>query len=229
MGNQKFIKPGLNIKIILPYLNGDDSFDMRGSIIYDVMDREIIIAQTEPEITENKIGEHVTVTFVVKEKTGKTRFRILAQIKEFIKSYKLTSHGKTHAIRLVKITNPEIYNLRTFYRIELPHRTDLEMYIFNNKVNIIDISLGGVRISHNADFSFQEGDIIKVILLIDKKPYELNAQVLRTWYPSDYRFHHSLQYMALEFLGMTMKVQNIFSRKLIEIQRHIRYKELFNT
>ncbi|HOP84944.1 MAG TPA: PilZ domain-containing protein [Syntrophorhabdaceae bacterium] len=229
MGKKELIKPGLNIKIILPSHNNEDVSDIRGSIIYDVIDKEIIIAQTEPEITEDKLGEHIIVTFLVKEKTGKTRFRILAQIKEFIKTYKLTSQGKTHAIRLIKVTNPEIYNLRGFYRVELPHRTDIELYIFNNKVNLIDISLGGAKVSHNGDFDFKAGDIIKIILLIDKKPYELDAQVLRTWYPSDYRFHQALQYMALEFLGMTMKVQNIFSRKLIEIQRHMRYKELFNT
>ncbi|HOJ43196.1 MAG TPA: PilZ domain-containing protein, partial [Syntrophorhabdaceae bacterium] len=206
MVSKELIKPGLNIKVIFPSHEKEDLSHVRGSIIHDVEDKEIIIAQTEPEISEKSLGEQVAITFVVNQDDKKTRFRFLARIKAFTKTYRLSSQEKIHAIRLLKLTDPEVYNLRTSYRVELPHRTDLEMYIYNNKVNLIDISLGGVKVSHSADFDFNEGDMVKVMLLIDKKPFELDARVIRTWYPSDYRFYQAIRYTALEFLGMTMKV-----------------------
>lgn len=230
MNYENIIKPGQTIKIIF---KPDDekeigSLDVRGSMVHDVANNEIIVGQTEPPITEKRLGEKVAITFIIKRNTGKTRYKLTAKIEELIKSYRLSSQEKIPAIRMVNVSNPEIYNMRTSYRVELPNRKDLTMFIYNHRVNLIDISLGGARITHSLDLNFKTNDILRVTIMIDKRPYEVDAQVVRMWYPHDYRFRETIQFVALKFLGMTMKMQDILARKLIEIQRDLRYKELFN-
>lgn len=229
MGHKELIKPGLIVKVILHSENKEDLSNIKGSIIHEVTDDQIIISQTEPPISENRLGETMAITFVNKEKTGKTRYKILTKIEGFINSYTLSSQEKIHAILLKMISKPEIFNIRMSYRVELPNRKDLEAFIYKQKINLIDISMGGARLSINTGaFDFDKGNIIKVTLMIDKRPYDIDARILRIWSPQDHRYQKALQFVALEFLTMSPYIQNILSRKLIEIQRDIRYKELFN-
>ncbi|MCX8110830.1 MAG: PilZ domain-containing protein [Syntrophorhabdaceae bacterium] len=224
----KNIKPGLIIKVMVDAEEINKISEARGSIIYDVMDEEIIIGQTDPPISESRLNQSAIVTFVIKEKKHKNRYRFNVRILEIIKKYRLSSMHTVQAIKLLKTSEPEPHNLRMSYRVELPHGSGIEMFIYGIKVNIIDISLGGARISHNRTYKFEEGTILKVTIIIERMEFEIDALVVRKWLPQDPRYHETLEFMALEFLSMNMKLQNILARKILEIQRTQRYRELFN-
>lgn len=228
MGILKYIRPGLIIKVILDGEEISKTSEARGSIIYDIIDSEVIISQTEPPISESRLDQIAIITFITREKGHRQRYMFRVKIVGFLKRYRLSSTETVHAIKLLRISKPEPYNMRMSYRVELPDDSGIEMFIYGVKVSIIDISLGGARVSHNKTYSFDVGGIIKVTFIIDREMYEIDALIVRKWLPQDKRFHDTLEFMALEFPSIGVKLQNILSRKILEIQRAMRYKELFN-
>ncbi len=228
MDGLKFVKPGLTVKILLEPEEEKISIDMRGSIIYDVQDKELIVGQTDPQITKNRIGHIVVVTFLAKERHRKTRYKFSARIEELIKNYKLSSSETTNAIKLIRTSEPEEHNMRMSYRIELPSNSGIEIFINQKKVNVIDISLGGVKISHNNVGEFDLGSMIKITLIIDSMAFDVETIVKRKWLPQDNRFYGTLEFLSLEFIAMSVKLQNVLARKILDIQRSLRYKELFS-
>ncbi len=228
MNGLKYIKPGLIIKILVEPEEEKVSIDMRGSIIYDVQNKELIVSQTDPQIIKNRIGQVVVVTFLAKERHQKTRYRFGARIEELIKNYKLSSAQTTNAIKLIRTSEPEEYNMRMSYRVELPTNSGIEIFINQKKVNVIDISLGGAKVSHTNVGEFDAGSMIKITLFIDSMAFDVEAIVKRKWLPQDNRFHGTLEFMSLEFIAMSIKLQNALARKILDIQRSLRYKELFS-
>ncbi len=229
METRGYIRPGLIIKVIVDTEEINKTSEMRGSIVYDVSEKEVIVSQTDPPILESRLNQTAVITFVKREKKHRTRYRFNAKIIELIKNYRLSSTETAHAIRLLRTSEPESYNMRMSYRVELPNDSGIELFIYGIKTNIIDISLGGARISHNRTYNFDEGMVIKVTLIIDREVFEVDALIVRKWLPQDTRFHDTIEFMALEFLSMGVKLQNILARKSIDIQRALRHKELFNT
>ena len=53
------IKPGLSIKIVLNIDHIKETTDVRNSLIFDVIEKKLIIAQTYPPILKSKIGKAV--------------------------------------------------------------------------------------------------------------------------------------------------------------------------
>ena len=73
-------------------------------------------------------------------------------------------------------------------------QSSISMSIFANKVNIIDVSLGGVRISYGEPLDLKPDEIVRTDLKIDERVYALEARILTTWEeeyegaPRDLRF-----------------------------------------
>ncbi|HOJ71736.1 MAG TPA: PilZ domain-containing protein [Syntrophorhabdaceae bacterium] len=223
-----YIRPGLIIKLIVDTEGINKTSEMRGSIVYDVSEKEIIVSQIDPPILEDRLNQTAIITFLKREKNHRIRYRFHAKIIGLIKNYRLSSTETVHAIKLLRSSKPEPYNMRKSYRVELPNDSGIELFIYGIKTNIIDISLGGASISHNRTYNFDEGMVIKVTLMIDREVFEVDALIVRKWLPQDTRFHDILEFMALEFLSVGVKLQNILARKAIDIQRALNYKELFS-
>ena len=220
------IRPGQSIKIVFNIDHIRETTDVRNSFVYDVVEDRLIIAQTYPPILKSKIGRAVIVTYLATGTTNPARFGLDATILELRSDYALSTGNTTRAAALLRKSDPVEYNLRFFYRVEPPSNVGLDMYVYRKRVNIIDISIGGVKISHDKALRFEPKKIMPVSLSIDGEPFEVNAIVSRTWQPQELRMIKSLEFAALEFADTSRHFKDILGKKIFEIQRELRYKEI---
>ena len=226
MENTAVAKPGLNVNIIFTLDIEKETADVRGAIIYDITGRDVILSQTNPPITERHIGKDISVTYLIKEKSDAARYGFHGKIVNIIKDYNLSSSKTVSAILVERDTASITYDLRMHYRVR-PKSNDasIAVYLGNEKVTLIDISIGGARFCHKKDCPVETGKIIKVFLFIDGHRFPLDARVASSWLPSNAGRQPDLEHLRLQFLNMDKKCSRLLNGKILAIQREILSKQ----
>jgi hypothetical protein len=220
------IRPGLPVKIVVDINHVNETNDVRNSIIFDIIEKKLVIAQTEPPILKSRINKTVVLTYLTKEKREVVRYGFDASIVDLTNNYELSAYNMTQAVILLRKTNPVQYNLRFFFRAEPPSNSGINISIYRKPVNMLDISIGGAKISHNRELELEPGRILDIKLSIDNVVFDLNAVVVRTWAPREEKMIKSLEFVALEFINTSIHLKNILGKKIISIQRELRSKEI---
>jgi c-di-GMP-binding flagellar brake protein YcgR len=221
-----FLNPGSAITVIFDINPWRETVDARTSSVYDMLEKKIIIAQTDPPILENHINKIITITYLARLKGESVRYGFSAKILNFIKTFRLASSQSVPAISLGLQTKPERYNIRNYYRVEPPSFSGLEIFIDGYPANLLNISLGGAGISHKYDFKFETGMTLRLTLMVNGQGHEVNATIKRIWYPEDQPGWKGLEFVSLTFSDINNKVKHILGKKIIDIQRELRSKEL---
>jgi hypothetical protein len=216
----------LLIEIVLDTDLRREITDVRSSTIYDIADTRLIIAQSDPPIPKNLLNKPATITYLVEENTVSVRYGFEAVFTGFITDYKLPSSQVTEAIKILRISNPEQYNLRLLYRVEPPSGSGIEVFIDGNKTNILDISIGGCKISLNGLYSPEAGAIVKAMLMIDGSRFEVDATIVRKWQLDDASMATGLDFVAMEFINVRAGLRNVLAGKILDIQRKLGRKQL---
>lgn len=220
------IKPGLTVNFIINIDYRKEIVETKNTIIHDIIENRIIAAQPDPPISRAHIKEEIYVTFLEKEQGKVVRFGFPAKIVDFIKDYELTTQLKTQAIELRKEGEPEPYNLRMFYRLEPPDNCGIDIFIDGNKMTILDISIGGASFSHNRTHRFKEKEEEKIILVVGEKIYQIDSRVIRVQLPEIERMKKSIEFVSIQFLNVDGLIKNELGRKIRDIERELRYKEI---
>jgi hypothetical protein len=220
------IRPGLPVKIVVDANHIKETNDVRNSIIFDIVGNKMAIAQTEPPILKSRIKKTIVVTYLVNEYKEVVRYGFDATIIDLTNNYELSADNRTQAVILSKKTDPVQYNLRFFFRAEILSNSGIDMSIYRRPVNVLDISIGGAKISHNKELQLEAGRILEIKLSIDGTVFDLNAVVVRTWAPKEARMVKSLEFVALEFIDTAMQLKNILGKKIFNIQRELRSREV---
>ncbi len=108
------------------------------------------------------------------------------------------------------------------YRVT-PRSSDVSIAIYsgNEKVNLIDISIGGARFCRKKDSPVNPGNIMKVILFIDGHRFHLDARIVGAWLPVNAGKPSDLEYVRLQFLNMDKTCSRLLNGKILAIQREI--------
>jgi len=117
MVNISNIRPGLGADIVVATDFSNDLIEVRGSIIYDVVDKQIIMANTVPPFDKSNIGRRVKVTYLLKEPTGPLRYGFDGRIVDIIEDYELASLKTVSAFVVERMNNPSRSNVRMFVRV----------------------------------------------------------------------------------------------------------------
>jgi len=205
------IKPGLSLDIVAPGRH------MR-SIIYEVINRRIIIAQTHPPLTTEDLDREVSLTFLVRTDEQPLRYGIQAIVTEFIASYQLVS-SEVEAVVLEQQTRVDAYNLRLEFRVRPPANSKLNIEWKGRRLNIIDISVGGFQFSYKGNDFPQMHEEFRIALIIDNAFLELTAKVLRIMSPVF--MGPDLHYIGAQFIGNSRNYERHLTRKILEIQRKL--------
>lgn len=157
-----------------------DSNRVRKTIVYDIVGKKIILAQTSPPLLRSHLGERVRISFVIKKKGIKNSLLAFsAEIKEYIPNYEMNSYQTVPAIVLHQITDLKEIERRMFYRITPPPNNDLEVMLGNEKMNVIDISLGGAKLSHSRECILEPYEQIQLTFRFDRRRFTIDAKVIR--------------------------------------------------
>ena len=188
------------------------------SLIYDVINRRIIIAQTSPPITKYILNRLISLTFLVRKDGQPVRYGVQAKVTDFITNYELASSRVT-AVGLEQKTRLDTYDLRLDFRLRPPPNNELSIEWEERKLNIIDISAGGFQ------FSYRGGDLpkmkneFKISLIIDEYFFKLTAKVLNIAAPVSQ--DPDLHYVGAKFIGNSRSYERYLMKKILEIQRKL--------
>ena len=223
MKNTVDAKPGLNVNIVITVDIQKEATDVRGAIIYDINGADVILSQTNPPFTRGRhIGKDVSVTYLIRENNDVARYGFEGKVVDIIKEYSLSSSNTVPAIRVKRYTGFKQYDLRMHYRVR-PKLNDVSiaLYLENEKVNLLDISIGGALFCHKSNRPIEPGKIGKIILSIDGQRFQIDVRNLAAWFPSDAGRQSDLQYVRVQFLNMDKACNHLLNVKLLAIQREI--------
>jgi hypothetical protein len=221
------VRPGLNVNIVFTVDLEKEATDVRGAIIYDINGSDVILSQTNPPVTGGRhIGKYVSVTYLIREQGDVARYGFEGKVIDVIKEYNLSSSNMVSAILIKKYTAIKQYELRMHYRVK-PKSSDDSMALFleNKKTNLLDISMGGARFCYKSDHSLGSGEIIKMILFIDKERFQVDARIVASWFSSDAGRQSDLQYVRIQFMNMDIACSRLLNGKILVIQREMLAKE----
>jgi hypothetical protein len=214
------ITPGLNVKLVVEVDSRTERINARNSTVYDVDGERLVLAQTEPAIGSSMLHREITVTYLTREKNGLARHGFSAVINGFIDYYEVMSTREVQALAVRKMANPAPCNIRRCYRVEPTGRSGLDMSIQGKKMNILDISLGGVRFTYDAgSLELYPASVVEVRFDIGGIICKTDVAILRTWNGEDEGFRRDLFFAAAEFLNVTRTLEGELSQKIREIER----------
>ncbi len=223
------IRPGLNVNIIINIDHMRETVDVGNSIIHEAAGDRMIVAQTDPPISRMHLGKELFVTFLEKSGTYPRRFGFPAIVLEFIKDFELASSLKVQALLLKRAGDFEEYNLRMFYRLEPPGNCGIEIRLGDKSVTIMDISIGGAKFSHEKIYPFKINERVKLTLSVEGVPYTVEGKVLRVWEPENERIRKTVALASVQFIGMEAHLKNTLARKIRDVERDMRYKDVHVT
>ena len=211
------IKAGLGTRIVTDVDVIKERIIVKGSTVYDVEEPTIILAQTNPPVLKSMLHKEVIVTYL----TDTVRYGFTAELVEFI-DYRLDS-GQVEAL-VVRRTGPDNpYSIRMSYRVGPTGQSNISMSVFANKVDIIDISLGGAKFAYGMPFLIEADDVAQIGLEIDGKAHTLEAHILRTWQEDLGGARGDLWCASAEFVNMgSTTTESTLSRKIRSIERESR-------
>ena len=86
-------------------------------------------------------------------------------------------------------------------------------------MNIIDISIGGAKVTHFGEKSLKDEKKIKGVLSLDGEDFDIEAKILRVWQSERFQKVATLEFATLQFLNIENNVKDVLSRKIREIER----------
>jgi len=220
MENAINAKPGLNVNIVLTVDNEREISDVKSAIIYDIVGADIILSQVNPPVRRELKGKDITVTYLIGSGNTVKRFGFNGKIADIITDYSLSSSNLVPAILIKKTSGSKQYDLRMHYRVK-PRLGDhsIALYVGTEKVNLIDISIGGARFCHKKDHHIEPGKIMKATLHVDGITFYPDIRTLSVWLPPETGKLPELEYAMVQFLNMDNKCSHALNGKIMEIQR----------
>jgi hypothetical protein len=216
------IKPGTIIKLVTGIDWDREKIHVRSSVVHDVQGSQIILAQTDPPITDMMLSKEVVVTYLHNTKKEGTRHGFPAKVERFIDDYRLSDSQTARTIAVVRTGEPKIYSLRMFYRV-CPDCDDsrLQLFIYGKKTDIIDIGLRGIKFRFDSSAAFQLNQIVELHLEINGRRYSCFSLILRIQRADDEGSHRS--YLAsAEFIDLSETLEPVLVRKIRAIEREER-------
>ena len=213
------LAPELNVKLVLETDKKRERINARNSVIYAVDGETLILAQTEPSISSSLLNKEITVTYLLKKSGRHLRYGFSALVTQLIDQYELMPDQHVRAIAVCKCSESKPYEIRMCYRVGPSSKGGLDASILGRKVNIVDISLGGIKFSYDKSLPLETDKVVEVRLGIAGDIYPVQARIVRTWWTEHERFRTELRFAGAEFLNVSGKMEDELSRKILDIQR----------
>ncbi len=220
------LRPGSKADVVIEVDYKKEKIDVRRSLAYDVIEKNVILSQTNPPVTSHYINTKVVVTYLIREDNEYVRYGFEGTVSRIIRDYQLTSSEKVSAFMVEKKSDPVQFNVRMHFRVRPGINSGMSLSIAEEKMNIVDISIGGAKVTHRNKFNIETKTRIGIILTIDGEEFPVEAMILRTWQTTATKRTDAIEYIAMQFMNVNVGVENQLAKKIREIERENRLKEL---
>ena len=213
------LKPGTRLDIVFENEIAKSNAHYMKAVVYDCEDDLITISQTSPALSRLFLNRRVLVTFLVNIERRILRFGLPARLVDLIAAYQIASGKDVEALLLRKDAEPESVDFRMYFRVRLPSQSELSLFLQEEKVNLMDISIGGAKFTYPKRYIFRPAELIKCALIIGGTIFNVNAKVRSVWNPVEAAANKNLQYVTVEFSHDNKKLENSLSKAILDIER----------
>lgn len=215
------LRVGTRVTIVFEHEINKSNIHYLKALVYDYENDDIIISQTTPALNRHFLNRRIRVTFLVPVEKRFVRYGFRAQLVDLITDYEISSDKYVEALILKQYEAPELMDFRMHFRIKPPSQNRINLFFQEEKVHLIDISLGGAQFAYPKSCSFLRGDKINIKLTIDGRDFDLQAKVRHIFIPYKYFAQGSIQYVSVEFDYNNLQLETAMGRAIIEIERKL--------
>jgi hypothetical protein len=191
------------------------------ALVYDYEDDKITISQTSPALNRSFLNRRIMVTFLANAERRILRFGFPARLIDLIPDYQIASKQAVEALVLKQYADPESLDFRMYFRVKTHLQGDINLFFKEEKVNLIDISLGGAKFTCRRDYSFEHNSMAKFKLLIGPSVFDLKTRVCDVVMPYDDSANKNLQYVSIEFEHENKQMETLLGKAIIGIERQL--------
>jgi len=214
------IKPGHSVSMIFEVDFVMTSSRVMKSMVYDIEDTRIIVSQTSPPLLRSHIGRRMQLSILTRVKTRPARFAASVVITDMMNEYPMSSTLTAPAIILEQLTEMKEVNLRMFYRVKPVAGENITVLFGPEKLNLIDLSLGGAKFSHVSASLAKRGDKIDVVFVFDGDRFEVKAKVVRSWSHLETGATR-IQFYSVQFEPDQREFEYYLGKKILMMERQI--------
>jgi hypothetical protein len=216
------LKIGTRIDIVLENeIDKSNAHYMKASV-YDYENKNIIISQTSPPLNRHFLNRRILVTFLADAEKQVLRFGLKAKLIDLLNDYQIASDKSVEALVLLQLEKPERVDFRMHFRVKPPLQSNVKLFFQEEKVNLIDISLGGVKFTYpKKSYVFLNGVTAKFKLIIDSSVFEISARVRNVSLSDGFSANNPLQYVGIEFEHDNRQLNALLGRAIIGIERQL--------
>mgnify|MGYP001378634425 CR=1 FL=1 len=214
------VRPGVTADILFEGDETKPQVSPLRAMIYSVTEKRLILSQTAPPVSDARLGKRFLITFLQESEGTIHRYGVWARLKG-IADYELTPSQRVPALSLERESEPRKHNLRMNFRIKPPLNRGLSASVQGAPVAIVDISVGGIRISSRNSFPFKAQELVKITIAVDNGKFEVQARVIRTWQSRVAGAGQLLSYASMQFLDNQAARESLLSKKIILLEREL--------
>ena len=215
------LKAGTSVDIVFENEIMKSNAHYLKAVVYDYEKDLITISQTSPALNKTFLDRRILVTFLVNIDRRALRFGFSARLIEHITNYQISSGNNVEAIIIKKNAEPEAVDFRLYFRVRVPSESDLSIFFKEEKVNLMDISIGGAKFTYPKSYIFRSADLVTCKLIIGTTMFNVNAKVRSVRTPIEVAANRNLQYVAIEFNHDNKQMEAQLSRAILDIERDL--------
>jgi hypothetical protein len=189
------------------------------ALVYDLEKNKIIISQTSPALNSRFLKRRIMVTFLLSIERRVLRFGFPARLIDIITDYQIASGKNVEALIVEQYKDPEPVDFRMYFRVKPSSQSDINLFLKEEKVNLIDISLGGAKFTYPKTHLFRPGEEVMFKLIIGRDIYNLDARVHEVWSPNDNMVNRNLQFVSVEFHNLNKQLEASLGQVIIDTER----------
>ena len=221
------LKAGNSVDIIFENEIAKSNAHYLKAVVYDYENDLITISQTSPALNRNFLDRRILVTFLVNIERRLLRFGFPARLIDLIATYQIASGNSVEALQIKKYADPAPVDFRMYFRVRMPSQSDLSLFYKEEKVNLMDISIGGAKFIYSKKYTFRPADMIKCTLIIGATIFNVDAKVRSVRAPSEEGANKNLQHVAVEFNHDNKQMEALLSKAILDIERDLLSKGMF--
>lgn len=215
------LRAGIPLDIVFENEINQPNAHYMKAVIYECNSKFVTISQTSPALTAHFLKRRVLTTFLVRVKNRVLRFGFYGILADLISEYSIASGKTAEAIIIKKLSEPEPSDFRMYFRVKPPSETDLRLFLQEQKVSLLDISIGGAKFTYPRSYLFRPGDTVKFKLIIGQSVFDIKAIVRSVREPDVNAGNRNFQYVSVQFLMDDQKMEVSLGRAILDIERSL--------
>ena len=225
MEKLKEVNPGMSVSIVAHVDMEKEIAEVRNAIVYDVEGKSLVLSQTNPPFTKSHIDQEITVTYLVRGEGSITRIGFSGKLVGILNDYSLSGSSVVQALTVQRKSGLKTYDLRMHYRVNPKSDSGIHISVGNERVSLINISMGGARFCHSRNHPIESRTVINMTLELDTHKFNLEAKTVNVWYPSEAGRRADLEYVSVQFMKLDRECSHMLSGKILAIQRELLSKD----